>query len=69
MASEAVEEAFGAIDAAIAMLRAEVAGSGCGFSSDSDPLAAVADECLDILAGIARAEARIAALKAEAAAT
>ncbi|MDT0194078.1 DUF222 domain-containing protein [Arthrobacter sp. AB6] len=69
MANQAVEEAFGAIDAAIAMLRAEVAGSGCGLTSDTDPLAAVADECLDILAGIARAEARIAALKAEAAAT
>ncbi|KRE80739.1 HNH endonuclease signature motif containing protein [Arthrobacter sp. Soil762] len=69
MASEAVAKAFEAIDAAVAMLRDEVAESDCGSPSDSDPLAVVADGCLDILAGIARAEARIAALKAEAAAT
>ncbi|MCP9000824.1 HNH endonuclease [Pseudarthrobacter sp. RMG13] len=69
MASEAVAKAFEAIDAAVAMLRDEVAESACGSPSDSDPLAVVADGCLDILAGIARAEARIAALKAEAAAT
>lgn len=68
MASEAVATAFEAIDAAVAMLRDEVAESGCGSPSASDPLAVVADGCLDILAGIARAEARIAALKAEAAA-
>jgi hypothetical protein len=68
MGSEAVAKAFEAIDAAIAALRAEVAESGCGSPSDTDPLATVADECLDILAGVARAEARVAALKAEAAA-
>lgn len=69
MASKAVERAFGAIDNAIAIIRAEMAGSPCGPATDADPLAAVADGCLDILAGSARAEARIAALKAEAAAT
>ena len=69
MASEAVEKAFGAIDDAIAIIRAEVARPHRGPASDTDPLAAVADECLDVLAGSARAEAQIAGLKAEAAAT
>ncbi|MDQ0664068.1 hypothetical protein QFZ35_002566 [Arthrobacter ulcerisalmonis] len=68
MASEAVAKAFEAVYAAIDMLRAEIAGSGVGLPSGADPLAAVADECLDILAGTARAEARVAALKAEVAA-
>lgn len=68
MASEAVVKAFEAIDAAIAMLHAEVAQSGFGLLSDTDPLAAIADECLDILAGVARTEARVAALKAAGAA-
>ncbi len=69
MANEAVVTAFEAIDAAIAVLRAEVAEPGCGLPVDMDPLAALADGCLDILAGLSRTEARIAALKAEAAAT
>jgi len=69
MASEAAVRAFEAIDAAIAVLRAEVVQPGCGTLSDTDPLAAVADGCLDILAGVARTEARVAALKAAAAAT
>ncbi|HEU4666231.1 MAG TPA: DUF222 domain-containing protein, partial [Arthrobacter sp.] len=68
MAIEAVVKAFEAIDAAIAMLRAEAAESSCGLPPGTDPLAAVSDGCLDILAGVARAEARLAALKAEAAA-
>jgi hypothetical protein len=68
MASEAVVEAFEAVNAAIAILQAEVAQSGCGLLSDTDPLAAIADECLDILCGVARTEARVAALKAAAAA-
>jgi len=54
MASEAVAKAFEAIDAAVAMLHDEVAESGCGSPSDSDPLAVVADGCLDILAGTRR---------------
>ncbi|UEL27084.1 HNH endonuclease signature motif containing protein [Pseudarthrobacter sp. L1SW] len=69
MASEAVEKAFAAIDDAIAIIRAEVALPHCASASDTDPLAAVADGCLEILAKSARAEAKIAALKAEAAAT
>ena len=67
MASEAVAKAFEAIDAAIATLRAEVAKSGCGLPSDTDALAVTADG-LDILAGVKLAEARVAALKGEAAA-
>lgn len=75
MASESVRGAFEAIDAALAVLRAEVAASaggvtsGAGVPAANDPLAAVADECLDILAGVARTEARVAALKAETANT
>lgn len=69
MASEAAARAFEAIDAAIAVLRAEVVQPACGTVSDTDPLAAIADGCLDILAGVARAEAQIAALKATAAVT
>ncbi|MET4588529.1 DUF222 domain-containing protein [Arthrobacter sp. 754] len=68
MASEAVVKAFEAIGAAIAMLHAEVAQSGFGLLSDTDPLADIADGCLDILAGVARTEARVAALKAAGAA-
>ena len=66
MGSEAVTTAFEAIDSSIALLRAEVAESRNGFPQHTDPLAAVADGCLDILAGISRTEARVAALKAEA---
>lgn len=66
MGSEAVATAFEAIDFSIALLRAEVAESRNGFPQHADPLAAVADGCLDILAGISRTEARVAALKAEA---
>ncbi len=69
MASEAVLEAFEAIDAAIAVVRAEVARSVCGVPPANDPLAAIADDCLDILSGVARTEARVAALKAETTAT
>ncbi|MFD5277967.1 DUF222 domain-containing protein [Pseudarthrobacter sp. NPDC058362] len=73
MASEAAAGAFEAIDAALAVLRAEVANAGAARTvrgqATNDPLAAIADDCLDILAGAARTEARLAALKAEAAAT
>lgn len=69
MASEAAVKAFEAIDAAIAVLRADVVQPGCGALPDTDPLTAIADGCLDILAGVARTEARVAALKAAAAAT
>jgi hypothetical protein len=57
MGSEAVARAFEAIDAGIALLRAEAAESGCGLPPDADPLAAVSDGCLDILAAVARASA------------
>lgn len=66
MASEAVMEAFEAIDAAIALLRTEIVQPACGTLPTADPLATVADGCLDILAGVARAEARVAALKSAA---
>lgn len=69
MASEAVVEAFEVIDAAIALLRTEVNQSRYRNPSAADPLAAVADACLDILAGVARTEARVAALKSAAVAT
>ncbi|MDQ0800968.1 hypothetical protein QF050_002607 [Arthrobacter sp. SLBN-112] len=65
MGSEAVVEAFEAIDAAIALLRTEIVQPGCANLS-VDPQAAVADECLDVLAGVARTEARVAALKSAA---
>ncbi|MFJ5860231.1 DUF222 domain-containing protein [Pseudarthrobacter sp. NPDC092439] len=68
MASEAAMGAFEAIDAALAVLHAEVAASAARVPEANDPLAAVADECLDILAGVAQTEARVSALKADAAA-
>jgi hypothetical protein len=66
-AGGAAGKAFDAIDAAIAALTAEVFDSGAGSTSEADPLLVSADGCLDILAGVARSEARLAALKAEAA--
>ena len=68
MASETVLGAFEAMNAALAVLRAEVAGPACGVPAANDPLAALADECLDIMAEVARTEARLAALKAQTAA-
>lgn len=68
MEGGAVERAFEAIEAAVAVLSAEVADSGAGSTSEADPLSDLTDSCLDILAGISRSEARLAALKAEAAA-
>ena len=72
MGSAAVVKAFADINAAIAVLTAEVDGARVGASDDDyplhgDPLQGVADGCLDILAGIPGAEARFAALKARAA--
>ena len=68
MASAAAVKAFEDIHAAIAVLAAEVEGAGEGSSPDGDPLRESADDCLDILAGVPGAEARMAALKARAAA-
>ncbi|MDQ0636215.1 hypothetical protein QFZ40_004124 [Arthrobacter pascens] len=68
-AAQTVEaQAFEAINAAVAVLTAELDRTGPGASSDTDQLHALADSCLDILGGIARSEARLAALKAQAAA-
>ncbi|MDP9887091.1 hypothetical protein J2X98_000661, partial [Pseudarthrobacter enclensis] len=53
--------------AALAVLVAEVEGSGSEPFSVADPLAGLADGCLDILAGARGVEAGIAALKAKAA--
>lgn len=60
-------QAFDAIDAAIAALVAGLTDSDAGSTFQAGPLLVAADVCLDILAGIARAEARLAALKAQAA--
>jgi hypothetical protein len=68
MRNEAVVRAFEAINAAIAVLTAEVNETCPTASADADPLHSLADDCLDILAGVARSEPRMAALKAQAAA-
>lgn len=68
MEGGAVERAFEAIKAAVAALTAEMAGSGAGSTSEANPLSGLTDSCLDILAGISKSEAQIAALKVEAAA-
>jgi hypothetical protein len=79
----AVVQAEGAVEAAVAALRAALAGSdsaGSGAAggpdaavvpdaaagSDDDPLLQLADNALDILAVVARAEGKLAAVKAEA---
>ncbi|PNI07594.1 endonuclease, partial [Arthrobacter sp. AFG7.2] len=67
MGSEAVEKAFADIKAALAVLNAEVDGCGSEPFSAADPLAALADGTLDILAGAKEAEAGLAGLKARAA--
>ncbi|PNI07399.1 endonuclease [Arthrobacter sp. AFG7.2] len=67
MGSEAVEKAFADIRAALAVLNAEVDGCGAEPFSAADPLAALADGTLDILAGATEAEAGLAGLKARAA--
>lgn len=66
MGSAAAAEAFETINAALAVLAAEVDEAHCS-SAGADPLGGAADTCLTILAGTARAEARMAALKAKAA--
>ncbi|MEW1807243.1 DUF222 domain-containing protein [Pseudarthrobacter sp. NPDC080039] len=69
MGRAAVARAYEGIRAALAVLRAEVDGSGLEPFSVADPLAGLADGCLDILAGAREAESGIAALKAKAAVT
>ncbi|MDQ0677285.1 hypothetical protein QFZ30_000667 [Arthrobacter pascens] len=68
MGSAAVTKAYADINAAIAVLTAEVDSARLGAPDDADPLQGLTDNCLDILAGVPGAEARLAALKARAAA-
>ncbi|MEE2570632.1 DUF222 domain-containing protein [Pseudarthrobacter sp. J64] len=65
--NEAVAKAFEDISAAIAVLQTEVGGHRSCPESDDDPLAFLADDCLEILAGTRKAEAELAGLKARAA--
>jgi len=69
MGKAAVTKAFGEIRAALAVLAAEVDGACSGPEpfSVGDPLAGLADGCLEILAGAREFEAVIAAVKAKAA--
>ncbi|NUT73355.1 endonuclease, partial [Pseudarthrobacter sp. C4D7] len=67
MGMAAVVRAFEDVRAALAVLVAEVDGAGVEPFSGADPLAGLADGCLDILAGAREVEAGIAAVKAKAA--
>ncbi|WP_045730819.1 HNH endonuclease signature motif containing protein [Pseudarthrobacter chlorophenolicus] len=67
MGKSAVVRALEEIDAALAVLNAEVDGAGCEPFSAADPLAGLAGGCLDVLAGARAVEARVAGLKAKAA--
>ena len=69
MGRAAVAKAYADINAAVAVLSAELDGNALGDATDADPLQGMADVCLDILAGVAGAEPRYAALKARAVAT
>ena len=69
MGKAAVAKAFEDIKAALAVLNAEVDECGSEPFSDADPLAGLADGCLDILAGARVVEAGFAGLKARAAVT
>ena len=63
MGSVAVVTAFAEINAALAVLAAEVAEAGSMPFSAADPLRGLADGCLDVLSGVAGTEGRLAALK------
>ncbi|KIC63833.1 endonuclease, partial [Pseudarthrobacter phenanthrenivorans] len=67
MGTAAVVKAFGEIRAALAVLNAELDGAGAAPFSAADPLAGLADGCLEILAGAREVEAGFAGLKAKAA--
>ncbi|MDR7159004.1 DUF222 domain-containing protein [Arthrobacter sp. BE255] len=67
MGRAAVTKAYADIDAAIAVITAELAGAGSGADPDADPMQDTTDLCLDILAGAARSEPQMAAVKALAA--
>ncbi|WP_461189110.1 HNH endonuclease signature motif containing protein [Arthrobacter sp. Z4-13] len=67
-AEEAVVAAVAAFMAALACGEPAVSGavSGAAGGLDDDPLQRVADAALDVLAGVARSEAKLAAVKAQA---
>ena len=67
MGKAAVAGAFEEIRAALAVLLAAVDGCAAEPFSASDPLAGLADGCLDVLAGAREVEASVAGLKARAA--
>ncbi|MDP9988243.1 hypothetical protein J2S98_003424 [Arthrobacter oryzae] len=67
MGTAAVVKAYADIRAALAVLNTEVDGCGSDPFSVVDPLAGLADGCLDILAGAREVEAGFAGLKAKAA--
>jgi hypothetical protein len=69
MGKAAVAKAFEDIDAALAVLNAEVDGAGFGMSWEADPLRRLSDRCLDILAGASGVQAKVAGLTARAAVT
>ncbi|MDQ0924251.1 hypothetical protein QF038_002759 [Pseudarthrobacter sp. W1I19] len=69
MGKAAVVKAFEDIKAALVVLNAEAEGCGSEPFADADPLAGLADGCLDILARARVADAGIAGLKARAAVT
>ncbi|MDE8670375.1 DUF222 domain-containing protein [Pseudarthrobacter sp. H3Y2-7] len=70
MRNPAVAKAFADITAAITVLTGVASESGpAAFYSAGDPLRELSEDCLDILAGAAAADAQIAALKAGAAVT
>jgi hypothetical protein len=69
MGQAAVAKAFGDIRAALAVLNAEAEGCGSEPFSVADPLAGLADGCLDILAGAAGVQAVVCGLVASAAGT
>ncbi|MDQ0869493.1 hypothetical protein QFZ70_001966 [Arthrobacter sp. V1I9] len=62
MGKAAVAKAFEDINAALAVLNAEAKGCGSEPFSAADPLAGLADGCLDILTGASGVQARISAL-------
>ncbi|MFP5368534.1 MAG: DUF222 domain-containing protein, partial [Actinomycetes bacterium] len=69
--NRAVAEAEAAVDASVAAFAAVLAGGGTAGSCAAgagfdDPLQRVADGALEVLAGVARSEAKLAALKAQA---
>ncbi|BCW80099.1 HNH endonuclease signature motif containing protein [Arthrobacter sp. NicSoilC5] len=67
MGKATVVRAFEEIKAALAVLNAEADGARAVPFSAADPLAGLADGCLEILAGSREVEAGIAAVKAKAA--